>query len=332
MGLNSFLVTELKKLKFGNLDLWNDIKRIRKDYPNIWRLIQLIGDYPKDDKKYYPHIVRQHALIRQIVIYLRDDKKYLIDKIDLKAKDIIEKSNTNFNEGGIENDLFSQLKKPIPNDNIDKLNITIGGEVSKNGIDNVYHGKILRPFFKRIMRNYSNEFEFFYIRDYDTIIRKWTLDRLQIKLSEFFEKENVVIKNASNYFWVTNAEFFANGLNSNFTEIYYSLGFERKKEDMNEIFIVFRIDVSEEDIIYKTSIFADGVGDLFRPQIRKDKWGETVNALSLNHGVPEGLLKEKQIKSNFELGILKNIMPIEDDKKFYSDLLIKSFEDFRNNW
>lgn len=157
------------------------------------------------------------------------------------------------------------------------------------------------------------------------------MKELKSELEQVFNNNRILIGNGSNYFWVTKTEFFDSDTESNFNHIFCSLGFEIVDKARNERLLVFKIDVTNDEL-YKTTIFSDGTGRLFRHQFRQDNWGETVHSETLEPGVSEALMKETKSGIDVKVGILDNLPNIGNFFEYEYNFLIKSFSNFRNFW
>jgi hypothetical protein len=142
-----FLITQLKLLKTQNPALYHELRCIRKCYPYVWKLIQKLGDWPID------HIKFQHNIIRQLLLFERGGYRNKCLLLDQKARTILSKFPLKSSEVGREHDIMILLKEEmLKGDVLVTTDITLGGKVDLQSDTYVYHGTMLRSFFKHKLR------------------------------------------------------------------------------------------------------------------------------------------------------------------------------------
>lgn len=322
-----FLINRLRSLISGNPGLYREIRQIRTTYPDIWKII---CHYTQG----HIHLIReQHNQVRQLVIFHREGRFSLLQDLNAKAAIILASDpDILLDEPARNIDIaLLMLNHPPGDTTFTELNLGLGGQVSNHPPVSLYHGELLEGFMKWKIKNYPDKYEFFNNLDIRTYVKSKTIEELRSDFRKFFTKHTVELTNKSGYFWVTRAEFFAPAMTPGFENIFYSLGFPVEVESNESILFMFRLDNSTFDV-FKTTVFSDGAGLLYRPQYRADHWGETVHSATLDPGVTEGLIARQPISEYFELDDLTDLLPMPDEDLYQYQLLSNSLNNFILTW
>lgn len=321
-----FIIGWIRSLISVNPELYLEIRQIRSTYPAIWKIV---CHYTQG----YIHIIReQHNMVRQLVIFHRERRFQLLQDLNAKATIILasfpeillDEQDRNINIA------FLMRNHPLGDTTFIELNMGLGGLVDNNFSTSITHGELLEGFMKWKIKKYPDKYEFFNNLDIHTYVKSKSIEELRSDFRLFFSKHSVELTNKSGYFWVTNDNFFDPAPND-FENIFYNLGFPVEVESNEGILIMFKLNY-HTNVIFKTTVFSDGCGPLYRPMYRADHWGETVHTSTLDPGVTEGLVARQIISEYFELGDLTNLIPVPNEDLYQYQLLIKSLDNFILNW
>ncbi len=326
----STLRDELRELYIKKERIWKEFTSLVREYPNIWKLARRIGEVDQD-------LMGQHNFLRQLLIFKREKNIDYLNSIEKKSKYIINKIPLSLIKSGMNTFVphltFLKELEEVEG-KIHKRNIELGGEVRLYPKEKVFHATIACNFFRRDMKGITSREQTDEYAHYITNIKQKSITKRHNYFRALFEKYKIELSNLSEYVWVASETHLNKSKGADFTNIYYSVGFDRRKKDNGEDLIVFIIPISKNRI-FRTSIFSDGTGPFFRTQLRDDRWGEAVNALTLQSSIPEGLIKKQLASSKLFFGEVKNIEVVnssEINEMKNNSLLKESLINMKENW
>ena len=334
----SYKINGIRRVEYKNKYIKGIIKEIKKNYKYIWKNINKIANKnliittDKIINHYYKILI-----IRQLIIFYRNERMDLIQRIDRNLK---------------------ELKTSNGNVVIENIIGTIGKEagmsIDLTSIVYICNTQTLRDFLKyTIVKQKTEEYEDVYgDDDYWEIFGKEQIINIRNKLSKIFKNVNnkLYITGKEGFFWFSMDSWDELKEGENHNNTFYSLGLDGNYHN-DDYLITFKIplqtDISNnEGITMLAPTIYEGIYSsilreksieikreslpLYRPKQIKHYFGETVHTKTKNNGLSEGLAYKIRIDENIKFKIGKLEVSHYFDTNQYIDLYESAVNDLMN--